>query len=116
MLLNISTSELALRLGVSQSTVVRLEQSEAKGTISLHSLSRMAKALGCKVSIFFQAPKPIRKKEYHGMQRVRAAKVGKKSQISKIMKLEEEKLVRSLSKEERILRSLSLCDFASRFR
>lgn len=42
-----SSSQLAKRLGVRQPSVVALEQSEAKGTIELGTLRRVAEALEC---------------------------------------------------------------------
>ncbi|MCX6593688.1 MAG: mobile mystery protein A [Acidobacteria bacterium] len=42
-----TTAQLAKRLNVKQPTVVRLEQSEVKGTIELATLRRMAEALNC---------------------------------------------------------------------
>lgn len=47
--LEMSSYQLADRLGVSQSTVMDLENSERNRTISLKSLERAAEALGCKV-------------------------------------------------------------------
>jgi predicted DNA-binding mobile mystery protein A len=45
--LGMSTRQLAHRLGVSQPTIVHLEQSEASDTIQLGSLRRVADALDC---------------------------------------------------------------------
>lgn len=45
--LGMSTTELAARLEVAQSSVTALEQSEAHGTIKLDSLRRAADALDC---------------------------------------------------------------------
>lgn len=45
--LGMSTSQLARRLGVRQPSVVALEQSEARGTIELATLRRVAAALDC---------------------------------------------------------------------
>lgn len=45
--LGMSTAQLARRLGVSQPSVVALEQSEAKGSIELATLRRAAAALDC---------------------------------------------------------------------
>ena len=111
--LKLSTSELAIKLGVSQSTVVRLEDSEAKGTISINSLNKLCEALGCKLEISFKIRKDKSSKDYHGMKRTKASKVKRQSSISDAMKQEEEKLSRSLSDEERILRCLSLSDLAN---
>ena len=45
--LGMSTAQLAKRLGVKQPSVVALQQSEAKGTIELATLRRVAEALDC---------------------------------------------------------------------
>ena len=45
--LGMSTAQLAKRLGVKQPSVVAMEQSEARGTIALASLRRVAEALDC---------------------------------------------------------------------
>ena len=45
--LGMSTAQLAKRLKLIQSTVVRIEQSEAHGTIQLTTLRRVAEAMNC---------------------------------------------------------------------
>lgn len=45
--LGMSTVQLAKRLGIKQPSVVAIEQSEAKGTIELATLRRVAEALDC---------------------------------------------------------------------
>lgn len=45
--LGMSSTELAKRIGVSQSTVVALERSEERGSIGIDSLRRAADALDC---------------------------------------------------------------------
>ncbi|PYT32349.1 MAG: mobile mystery protein A [Acidobacteria bacterium] len=45
--LGMSTAQLAKRLGIKQPSVFELEQSEAKGTIELATLRRVAEALDC---------------------------------------------------------------------
>src|ERR1017187_6292487 len=45
--LGMTTAQLAKRLGVKQPSVVAIEQSEAKGTIELATLRRVAAALDC---------------------------------------------------------------------
>lgn len=47
--LGMAATHLATRLGVTTSTVTRLESSEADDTISLASLRRAAEALGCEL-------------------------------------------------------------------
>ena len=48
--LGMSTAQLAKRLGIRQPSLVALEQSEAKGTIELATLRRVAEALDCTLS------------------------------------------------------------------
>ena len=45
--LGMSSAQLARRLGIKQPSVVALEHSEAKGTIALATLRRVAEALDC---------------------------------------------------------------------
>src|SRR5271167_4387486 len=57
--LGMSTAQLAKRLGVRQPSVVAIEQSEAKGTIELATLRRVAEALGCTLVYAFVPNKPL---------------------------------------------------------
>ena len=45
--LGMTTGQLATRLGVKQPSIVAIEQSEAKGSIQLATLRRVAEALDC---------------------------------------------------------------------
>jgi transcriptional regulator with XRE-family HTH domain len=47
--LRVPVAEVAARMGVSRSVVFGLEESERRRTITLQSMARMAKAMGCKV-------------------------------------------------------------------
>jgi predicted DNA-binding mobile mystery protein A len=57
--LGMTTKQLAKRLGVKQPSVVALEQSEAKGTIELATLRRVAEALDCRLVYAFIPNKPL---------------------------------------------------------
>src|SRR6202161_3453224 len=57
--LGMSTAQLARRLGVKQPSVVAIEQSEAKGTIELATLRRVAEALDCTLVYAFVPNKPL---------------------------------------------------------
>src|SRR5687767_799883 len=57
--LGMTTIQLAKRLGVSQPSVTALEQSEAKGTIELATLRRVAAALDCTVVYALVPNKPL---------------------------------------------------------
>lgn len=51
--------QLGRRLGVSQSTVQKLERSEQEGTIQLASLRRLAEALDCELVYAFVPRQPL---------------------------------------------------------
>src|SRR5229473_4252166 len=57
--LGMTTAQLAKRLGVKQPSVVALEQSEAKGTIELATLRRVAEALDCTLVYAFVPNQPL---------------------------------------------------------
>jgi predicted DNA-binding mobile mystery protein A len=57
--LGMSTAQLAKRLRVKQPSVVALEQSEAKGTIELATLRRVAAALDCALVYALVPNKPL---------------------------------------------------------
>ena len=57
--LGMSTAQLAKRLGISQPSLVLLEQSEAKGTIELATLRRAAEALDCTLVYAVVPNKPL---------------------------------------------------------
>lgn len=54
-----STAQLARRLGIRQPSLVALEQSEAKGTIELATLRRVAEALDCTLVYSLVPNKPL---------------------------------------------------------
>jgi len=57
--LGMSTAQLAKRLGIKQPSLVELEQSEAKGSIELATLRRVAEALDCTLVYAFVPNKPL---------------------------------------------------------
>src|SRR6266403_836753 len=57
--LGMSTLQLAKRLKIKQPSVVALEQSEAKGTIELATLRRVAEALDCTLVYALVPNKPL---------------------------------------------------------
>lgn len=48
--LGMSAEQLARRVGVSRATIATLERSEARGRITLASLEKLARGLGCRVT------------------------------------------------------------------
>jgi predicted DNA-binding mobile mystery protein A len=59
--LGMSTAQLARRLRIKQPSLVALEQSEAKGTIELATLRRVAAALDCTLVYALVPNKPLEK-------------------------------------------------------
>jgi predicted DNA-binding mobile mystery protein A len=57
--LGMTTAQLAKRLGMKQPSVVAIEQSEAKGTIELATLRRVAESLDCTVVYALVPNKPL---------------------------------------------------------
>jgi len=57
--LGMTTSQLARKIGVSQSRIPELEQAEVTGNITLKSLERAAEALGCRVVYAFVPDRPL---------------------------------------------------------
>ena len=57
--LGMTTAQLAKRLGVKQPSVIAMEQSEAKGTIELATLRRVAEALDCTLVYALIPNKPL---------------------------------------------------------
>ena len=57
--LGMSTAQLANRLGVSQQAIAKFERNEAAGKITLASLERVARALGCRFTYAIVPEKPL---------------------------------------------------------
>jgi predicted DNA-binding mobile mystery protein A len=57
--LGMTTSQLAKRLKIKQPSLVELEQSEARGTIELQTLRRVAEALDCTLVYALVPNKPL---------------------------------------------------------
>lgn len=109
--LGIGTTALAHRLGVHQSSVVRLEQSEAAGSISLDSLRRAAAALGCALE-YRLAPTLDEKLAPLKKRNLRSSRRRRRSSVSDALAHEQASRVRSLSPSERILEACALSEIA----
>jgi len=57
--LGMTTAQFARRLGVSQPRISELEQSEAGGHVTLHTLQRAAEALGCRLVYALVPERPL---------------------------------------------------------
>jgi predicted DNA-binding mobile mystery protein A len=86
--LGMSTDQLAKRLGVKQPSVTALEQSEAKGTIELATLRRVAEALDCTLIYALVPNKPL---DATVRERARAFARKRLAPIEHSMMLEDQK-------------------------
>jgi predicted DNA-binding mobile mystery protein A len=89
--LGMTAEQLAKRLGVKQPSVVALEQSEAKGTIELATLRRVAEALDCKLVYTLVPNKPL---EQTVRDRARLFARRRREPIEHSMALEDQKVQR----------------------
>jgi predicted DNA-binding mobile mystery protein A len=85
--LGMSSRDLAARMGVAESTVVRLETSEREGTAQLNSLRRAADALGCDL---VYAVVPRRPLEDTVQQQARSKAVRSLAPVQHTMLLEDQ--------------------------
>ena len=70
--LGMSAEQLARRVGVTRATIATLERSEARGRITLASLEKLARGLGCRVAY---ALVPEVSPSLSGLRRARARKL-----------------------------------------
>jgi len=89
--LGMTAEQLGKRLGVKQPSVVALEQSEAKGTIELATLRRVAEALDCKLVYALVPNKPL---EQSVRERARLFARRRFEPIGHSMALEDQKVDR----------------------
>jgi predicted DNA-binding mobile mystery protein A len=82
-----STAQLAVRLKIKQPSLVNLEQSEAKGTIELATLRRVAEALDCTLVYALLPNKPL---EATVRDRARAFARKRRAYIEHSMLLEDQ--------------------------
>jgi predicted DNA-binding mobile mystery protein A len=87
--LGMSTAQLAQRLRIRQPSLVQLEQSEAKGTIELRTLRRVAEALDCTVVYALVPNKPL---ETMVRDRARAFARKRREYVEHSMLLENQKV------------------------
>jgi predicted DNA-binding mobile mystery protein A len=87
--LGMSAQQLGARVRVKRQTIENLERSEANGKITLDSLNRVAKALGCRVVYALVPEKPLDE-----MQRERARQIAESvvKPVSHSMRLEAQSI------------------------
>jgi predicted DNA-binding mobile mystery protein A len=84
-----SSAQLAKRLEIKQPSVVALEQSEARGTIQLATLRRVAEALDCTLVYALVPNKPV---ETMVRDRARVLARNRLGPIAHSMQLEDQKV------------------------
>lgn len=89
--LGMSTAQLAKRVGVRQPSIVAMEQSEAKGSIELATLRRLAEALDCTLVYALLPNKPL---EQTVRERARLFARRRLEPIEHSMSLEDQKVAR----------------------
>ena len=89
--LGMSTAQLARRLGIKQPSVVAIEQSEAKETIELATLRRVAEALDCKLVYALVPNNPL---EQTVRNRARLFVLSRLNPIEHSMMLEDQRVKR----------------------
>src|SRR5665213_1156088 len=89
--LGMTTAQLAKRLRMKQPSVVAIEQSEAKGTIELATLQRVAEALDCALVYALVPNKPL---EDTVRDRARAFSRRRRGPVEHSMLLEDQKVER----------------------
>lgn len=87
--IGMTTAQLAKRLGVKQPSVIAMEQSEAKGTIELATLRRVAEALDCTLVYALIPNKPL---ETIVRDRARAFARRRREPVEHSMLLENQKV------------------------
>ncbi len=92
--LGMSTAQLARRLKIKQPSVVDLEKSEAKGSIELATLRRVAEALDCTLVYALVPNKPL---ETMVRDRARSFMRKRQQQVEHSMLLENQKVARKVA-------------------
>ena len=92
-----TTRQLGKRLGVSQPRVVKLEQSEPAGAITLESLQRAAEALGCRLVYAFVPLKPLTETIE---ERVSSITERQLASVEQTMRLEAQEVTNKARREE----------------
>ena len=87
--LGMTAEQLAKRLGVKQPSIVSMEQSEAKGSIELATLRRVAEALDCTLVYALVPNKPL---EATVNERARAFARKRRGPVEHSMRLEDQKV------------------------
>jgi predicted DNA-binding mobile mystery protein A len=89
--LGMTRDQLAMRMGISPSTVSDLERNEGRGTITLESLDRLARGMNCEV-VYAIVPREGKTLDTVIRQRAESVASQQMARISHTMRLEEQGL------------------------
>jgi predicted DNA-binding mobile mystery protein A len=89
--LGMTRDQLAGRMGISPSTVSDLERNEARGTITLESLDRLARGMDCEV-VYAIVPREGKTLDTTVRQRAESVATKQMARVSHTMRLEEQGL------------------------
>jgi len=95
--LGMSTAQLARRLKIKQPSVVDLEKSEARGSIELATLRRVAEALDCTVVYALVPNKPL---DTMVRDRARAFMRKRRQQVDHSMLMENQRVARKVTRKD----------------
>lgn len=95
--LGMTTGQLGRRLNIAQPSVVELEQSEARGTVTLKTLERAAEALGCRLVYALVPLRPLAESV-----RERASEIAERklAAVEQTMRLENQSVNEKRSRDE----------------
>lgn len=102
--LGMTTAQLAKRLGVVQSRVIAIEQSEAKGTITLNSLEKAAQALDCRLVYTLVPRKPLdelvlERAEHLAKRKIKSTRHSMALEDQSVEKADEDEQLKALTKK-----------------
>lgn len=112
MKLGLSTTQLAHRLGISQSSALRLEQSEARGAITLATLERVARAMRVRFDYQFIPQERLSrtgKIEKFGMRRLSGSSKRRES-VNDLSRIEDVQRNLKASPQDRVRQACELSD------
>lgn len=95
--LGITTKQLAKRLGISRSRIIKIESDEAKGVLTMKTLSMVAESLNCDLMYAFVPRKPLQKMLEEQADKIAVSRI---REISHNMLLEKQSLSEKQNKEQ----------------
>jgi predicted DNA-binding mobile mystery protein A len=95
--IGMTTGQLAKRLGVNRSRVVKIEQAEPDGSLSVRTLQEVADALNCKLVYALVPKEPLREMIEKQAKKIAAKRLGR---VAHSMLLEEQSVEAKAQQEQ----------------